>query len=71
MSVIVANMGRNRAGDRHKSKQVNLRLPESLRKQLELLCDRQVTTLTAEIITAIREHLERKEMWPPPAKPRH
>lgn len=65
MSLIVTLMGKK--ADRHKTKQVNLRLPEVFRKQIEKLCEKNVTTITGEIITAIRERLERNELWPPPA----
>lgn len=67
MGVPFTRMGRRR-GDRHKSKQLALRMPEIFRKQLELLCDRQVSTLTGEILVAIRKHLESHNLWPPSAK---
>lgn len=69
MAFIVSSMGRRRDGDRHKSRQVNLRLPDVLREQLDVLCDQNLSTITSEIITAVRKHLEQNNLWPPPPKP--
>lgn len=53
-------------GDRHKRKTTQLRLHPLLRRQLEILAAENANTLTAEITTAIREHLKRAGKWPPP-----
>lgn len=51
--------------DRHKTTPFTLRLNDNLRKQLEKLADKNLTTFTAEIVLAIRERLERHNLWPP------
>lgn len=51
--------------DRHKTKAFTLRLNDRLRKQLETLADLNVTTVTLEVVTAIRERLLRNDLWPP------
>jgi hypothetical protein len=43
-----------------------IRLRDDLRRQLELLADRNATDLTEEVTAAIRERLERAGLWPPP-----
>jgi hypothetical protein len=53
-----------RPGDRHKTQAFQLRLHTLLRKQLEKLADRNLTTITAEVIAAIRKHLEDNGLWP-------
>lgn len=44
--------------DRHKSKPFQLRMPDFLKEQLEKLADQNYSTMTAEIIAAIKKHLE-------------
>lgn len=55
--------------DRHKTKAMQVRLHPLLRQQLERLAERNASTLTTEIATAIRERLTREGLWPPPAQP--
>ena len=55
--------------DRHKRKGMQLRLHPLMRQQLDLLVERNVSTLSAEIIAAIREKLAREGLWPPPQQP--
>jgi hypothetical protein len=54
------------AGGPHKTKSLPLRLHPVLRAQLEELCARNLSTLTAEIVRALIEHLRREGLWPPP-----
>jgi len=54
-----------RKGDRHRHKQLNLRLHSVLRAQLEILADRNLTNLTIEATAAIRKHLAENGLWPP------
>jgi hypothetical protein len=62
-------MTKKRSLDRHANKKpVQLRLHPALREQLERLCDRNLSTLTAEVTTALRKHLESEGFWPPPAR---
>lgn len=58
-----------RAGDRHINKPLQLRLHPSLRQQLRLLADQNLTTMTAEVVAAIRDRLKSQGLWPPPSKP--
>lgn len=51
--------------DRHKAKPFQLRLHPLLKAQLEKLAERNVSTMTAEIVAAIRRHLEDNKLWPP------
>ncbi len=51
--------------DRHVRKSFQLRLHPLLRAQLEKLGERNASKLTAEIVIAIRERLERANLWPP------
>lgn len=44
--------------------QFNMRLPDVLREKLEVLAGRNFTDITAEIITAVREHLTKNNLWP-------
>ena len=55
--------------DRHRAKAMQLRLHHLLRQQLELLCERNVSTMTAEIAIALREHLRAAGLWPPTTPP--
>ena len=55
--------------DRHKKKPLQLRLHPLLRQQLEVLAQRNASTLTEEISIAIRERLEEAKLWPPPPGP--
>jgi hypothetical protein len=50
--------------DRHKKKPLQLRLHVLVRQQLELLVDRNASTLTEEITIAVRERLARNGLWP-------
>jgi hypothetical protein len=54
--------------DRHKKRPLQLRLHELLRQQLEALVERNASNLTGEITIAIRERLERANLWPPPPR---
>jgi hypothetical protein len=53
-----------KANDRHKSQAFQLRMHPVLRTQLEKLAERKLTTLTAEVVEAIRRHLEANGLWP-------
>ncbi len=55
--------------DRHKRPLTGIRLHPLMRQQLEALVDRNTSSVTEEIRTAIRERLEKNGLWPPPAKP--
>jgi hypothetical protein len=60
-------MGRKKTpgGEINKRKPTQLRLHNLLREQLEKLVDRNVSDLSTEIATAIRERLEKFDLWPP------
>jgi hypothetical protein len=45
-----------------------IRVPLPLVEQLDRLAERHVSNATIEAIAAIREYLERKDLWPPPPK---
>ncbi len=47
---------------------LNLRLPNSMRSGLERLADLHGGDLTEEARNAIREYLERHQLWPPPIR---
>lgn len=49
-----------------KKKPTQLRLHPLLRRQLEKLAERNASTMTTEIVTAIRKYLEANGLWPPP-----
>ncbi len=52
--------------DRHTLKPFQIRLHPVLRTQLDKLVEQNVgTTITAEIIAAIRNHLAANGLWPP------
>jgi len=51
--------------DRHKKHPLQLRIHLAYRRQLELLVNQHMTTLTEEITLAIRERLEKHNLWPP------
>lgn len=53
----------------HKSYPLQLRLHELLRQQLEILVKQNLSTMTAEITIALREHLRKNGLWPPPPAP--
>ena len=59
----------DRTVDRHKKKPFQIRMHPLLRQQLEALAERNASDMTQEIVTAVREHLERAGLWPPSAKP--
>lgn len=52
--------------DRHRHPPLQLRLHTNLRKQLEVLAERNLTNLTTEATRAIREMLTKEGLWPPP-----
>lgn len=51
--------------DQHKKRAFALRLDERVRAQLATLASRNATKITEEINTAIREKLQRENLWPP------
>lgn len=51
---------------RHIGKPFQLRLHPLLKEQLRILAERNTTKMTAEIVRAIRELLQRENLWPPP-----
>lgn len=52
--------------DRHIAKPFPVRLHPVIRQQLEKLVEQNVgTTITAEIVAAIRKHLADNGLWPP------
>ncbi len=51
--------------DRHKTTPFTLRINDRLRAQLEKMADKKLTNVTIEITRAIRECLERDNLWPP------
>jgi hypothetical protein len=53
-------------GDRHKPRRM-IGLPERLAVQLDKLAERNASRMTQEVIRAVREYLERNNLWPPPA----
>lgn len=57
--------GAPKKSDRHKGKATQLRMHPILRRQLDLLAERNLTTRTAEIAIAIRAHLAKNGLWPP------
>ena len=56
------------ATDRHKPSRL-VRVREKLAVQHELLAERRATDVTEEVNRAVRELLEREELWPPATKP--
>lgn len=62
-------MARPKKPDAHKAKQINVRLHQSLRKQLDKLVEANASDLTEEVRIAIRERLEKAGLWPPTKKP--
>lgn len=50
---------------RHKYKAIQFRPHTLLREQLEILCEQNASSLTAELTIALREHLRRAGLWPP------
>lgn len=65
--LLVNTMKKKQTTSAHKYKMVAVRLPDTMRQILEQMAQRNVTTLTAEVIRCVREDLERKNLWPPPA----
>lgn len=45
-----------------------LRLHPLIRKQLETLAKRNVSSLSSEVVTAIKKHLADNGLWPLPGK---
>lgn len=70
MPAMIDVMAKKKPNDRHQHKPLNLRLHSVLRMQLEKLCERNVSTLTAEVTIAIRQHLAANGLWPPETPPR-
>lgn len=54
-----------RKQDRHKKKPLQLRLHPLMKRQLKELAVRNTSTMTAEIVVAIRELLKKEGLWPP------
>lgn len=52
--------------DRHSQARITLRLNAQLQRQLEALVKRNASSLNEEIRIAIRQHLEKAALWPPP-----
>lgn len=63
MSVTISCMARKRTAG--KSAPFQIRLHASLKTQLEKLAERKLTTMSAEIVEAVRKHLEGNGLWPP------
>jgi hypothetical protein len=63
-------MAKKRSADRHSGDKipVQVRLHPVLHQQLDKLCERNMSTMTAEIVTALRKHLEAEGLWPPASK---
>lgn len=49
--------------DRHKPSRM-VRIPERMALALEELAETRENTLTDEVRTAVREYLERNDLWP-------
>lgn len=47
---------------------IQVRFPTPLREQLDILCELHASQLAEEVRIAVRERLERHQLWPP--KPR-
>lgn len=64
-------MAKKRSDDRHsgETKPMQLRIHPLLRQQLEILAERNLTTMTAEVVAALRKHLTENGLWPPPEPP--
>lgn len=74
-SVLVdsAGMARRRKKsdrDRHKFPQLNVRLHPDLRRQLEVLTQRNLSDLSEEVRAAVIRHLRDHGLWPPPSPER-
>jgi len=54
--------------DRHKPARM-VRVRQQLADQLEILADRRATDITEEVNRAVRELLERENLWPAPIEP--
>ena len=52
--------------DAHTQKQFQIRLHPLIRKQLDILIRRNVSTFSEEIRTALKKHLTDAGLWPPP-----
>lgn len=62
-------LGMAKKPDRHVAKPFPVRLHPVIRTQLEKLVEQNVgTTITAEIVAAIRKHLADNGLWPPKEK---
>ena len=60
----IACMTKKKSSDRHATKMFPIRMHPVIRQQLEVLAERRLSTLTAEIVEAIRRHLEANGLWP-------
>lgn len=54
----------SKAPDRHKANFM-VRLPIALAAPLDVLVEQHLSDRTTEVIAAVREYLERRELWPP------
>jgi hypothetical protein len=54
--------------DRHQRAPVQVRLHPLLQQQLDAMVTARASKRSVEIVTAIREHLERAGFWPPPSQ---
>lgn len=59
-------MGKKKKSDRHVMKGRLLRMKESVWDALEQLAELLGSDVTHEIRTAVRERLQRHELWPKP-----
>lgn len=59
-----ALMAKSKSEDRHKPSRM-VRIPERMAVALEEFAESRENTLTDEVRTAIREYLERNDLWPP------
>lgn len=50
--------------DQHKPSRIT-RIPDRMARQLAVLCRKHETKLVDEVKTAVREYLERHQLWPP------
>jgi hypothetical protein len=59
--------GPRKTSGKNKQKAFQLRLNPVLREQAQKLADRNASDLSDEIRRALREYLERNQLWPPPS----
>ncbi len=67
MASTLAYMGKKKPSnpDRPKRKPVQLRLHHLIHQQLKALAELNASDMTTEISIAVRERLERHNLWPP------